>query len=173
MHFKRIENIFKLKKIAWAENYCLPWMLPCNPLGAWVISHRVIERETAISFAKMRGEEEEQEILLTNSVNVLLPCTIDRPRGRVCFCRAGGSEPMEHPAVVYLLPAGEGCREPTRPTTIHPVSCCLSGLRALEEDISVLSGNPAQLQPTQPLPPPCYGEPAISSSLRQYSNTNK
>lgn len=67
MHFKRIENIFKLKKIAWAENDCLPWMLLCNPLGAWVISYRAVETDTDVFFAKMRGgggEKEEQEIFI-------------------------------------------------------------------------------------------------------------
>lgn len=83
MHFKRIKNIFKLKR-AWAENDCLPWMLPCNPLGAWVISHRAVETETDIFFAKMRREEEEQEILSINSVNVLLPCTINRTAREGC-----------------------------------------------------------------------------------------
>lgn len=100
MHFKRIENIFKLKKIAWAENDCLPWMLLCNPLGAWVISYRAVETDTDVFFAKMRGggRKRSKRFLLINTVNVLLPCTSKRATWEDCP-RAGGSEPMEDPAV--------------------------------------------------------------------------
>lgn len=107
MHFKRIENIFKLKKIAWAENDCLPWMLLCNPLGARVISQGAPETERAVC-KNAGGEEEEEEIVLINSVNVLLPRTIDRTAREACH-RAGGSQPMENPAVVCPLSAGRGC----------------------------------------------------------------
>lgn len=66
MHFKRTENIFKLKKIAWAENDCLSWMLLCNPLGDGIISRGAIETEPDVFCAKkrMQGEEGKQGILL-------------------------------------------------------------------------------------------------------------
>lgn len=75
MHFKRIENIFKLKKIAWAENDCLSWMLLCNPLGAWELSQGDRSRNNSFIWESAGGGGEEQVIFLMISVNVLLPHT--------------------------------------------------------------------------------------------------
>jgi len=62
----------------------------------------------------MRGEEEEQEILLINSVNVLLACRINRTAREGCR-RAGDSQPMENPAVVCPLLVQAADSPPDRP----------------------------------------------------------
>lgn len=138
MHAKRIENIFKLKKIAWAENDSLPWMLLRNPLGARVVFHRAVETETAVFFAKMWGEEEEREILLLNSVNVVLPRAINGTGGL--------------PQGWWLPAHGKPCscvspfcwRRLLRTHRTHRDSRCLVARLCWEHwDISVPSGNPA------------------------------
>lgn len=131
MHFKRIENIFKLKKIAWAENDCLCWMLLCNPLGVWELSQGDRSRNNSFIRKSAGGGGEEQVIFLMISVNVLLPRTTHRTSQDGCR-GAGGSQPMENPRVVSPLSAGRISWEATRPTPFHPASDCTSGLGAQE-----------------------------------------
>lgn len=149
MHFKRIENIFKLKKIAWAENDCLSWVLLCNPFGAW--DYLQGNRSSSFLCKRCWGEGERSKILLMSSVNALLSHTTNRALwgGKPCSC--------------IPLSAGWVCSEPTR-ADAPSCSCCPSewengAISAPSSSVAMATAHPALLCSL-------LGEPAAG-------NTNK